>query len=158
MPKTIQGMLDARGKTFGITVSRFNEFIASRLRDGAVDTLQRHGCAASDITEVWVPGAFELPLAAKKLAASGRYDAVIALGCLIRGATPHFDHLSNAVVKELARVALDSEVPVALGVLTANTIEQAVERAGSKAGNKGVDAAAGAIEMVNLVAKIPGGN
>ena len=154
MSEKITGDLVVRKQRFAVVTSRFNDFITSRLRDAAVDTLTRHGCPESNITEVWVPGAFELPLAAQKLAASKRYDAVIALGCIIRGATTHFEHICNQAARGLAQVALDTGVPVAFGVLTTNTIEQAVERAGSKSGNKGADAALTAIEMANLLNQI----
>ncbi len=154
MSEKITGDLVVRKQRFAVVTSRFNDFISSRLHDAAVDTLIRHGCAKSNITEVWVPGAFELPLAAQKLAASKRYDAVIALGCIIRGATTHFEHICNQAARGLAQVALDTGVPVAFGVLTTNTIEQAVERAGSKSGNKGADAALTAIEMTNLLNQI----
>ena len=154
MSEKITGDLVVRKQRFAVVTSRFNDFITSRLRDAAVDTLTRHGCPESNITEVWVPGAFELPLAAQKLAASKRYDAVIALGCIIRGATTHFEHICNQAARGLAQVALDTGVPVAFGVLTTNTIEQAVERAGAKSGNKGADAALTAIEMANLLNQI----
>lgn len=154
MSEKITGDLVVRKQRFAVVTSRFNDFITNRLRDAAVDTLIRHGCAESNITEVWVPGAFELPLATQKLAASKRYDAVIALGCIIRGATTHFEHICNQAARGLAQVSLDTGVPVAFGVLTTNTIEQAVERAGSKSGNKGADAALTAIEMTNLLNQI----
>ena len=154
MSEEITGDLVVRKQRFAVVTSRFNDFITSRLHDAAVDTLMRHGCPESNITEVWVPGAFELPLAAQKLAASKRYDAVIALGCVIRGATTHFEHICNQAACGLAQVALETGVPVAFGVLTTNTIEQAVERAGSKSGNKGADAALTAIEMTNLLSQI----
>ncbi len=154
MSEKITGDLVVRKQRFAVLTSRFNDFITSRLHDAAVETLTRHGCPESNITEVWVPGAFELPLAARKLAASKRYDAVIALGCVIRGATTHFEHICNQAARGLAQVALETEVPVAFGVLTTNTIEQAVERAGSKSGNKGADAALTAIEMTNLLNQI----
>ena len=154
MSEKITGDLVVRKQRFAVVTSRFNDFITSRLRDAAVDTLTRHGCPESNITEVWVPGAFELPLAAQKLAASKRYDAVIALGCIIRGATTHFEHICNQAARGLAQVALETGVPVAFGVLTTNTIEQAVERAGAKSGNKGADAALTAIEMANLLNQI----
>ena len=154
MANKLTGDLVVRKQRFAIVVSRFNDFVTARLRDAAVDTLERHGCLQSNITEVWVPGAFELPLAVKKLAASKRYDAVVALGCLIRGATPHFDYISGHVTRGLGQVALEAEVPVAFGVLTTNTVEQAIERAGTKGGNKGADAALAAIEMTNLLNEI----
>ena len=147
----LEGQLDASNAKWAVVVSRWNAFITGHLQDGAVDTLKRHGASEEDITIVKVPGAFEMPLAAQKAAASGNYDAVIALGCVIRGSTPHFDYVAGEVSKGLARVALDSGLPVAFGVLTTDTIEQAVERAGTKAGNKGAEAAGAAIEMVSLL-------
>ncbi len=154
MPDKLTGDLVVRKQRFAVVTSRFNEFITTRLRHAAIDTLKRHGCSESNICEVLVPGTFELPLAAKKLAATKRYDAVIALGCVIRGATPHFDYICSQAARGLAQVALETEVPVAFGVLTTNTIEQAVERAGTKGGNKGTDAALSAIEMTNLLNQI----
>ncbi len=154
MPEKLTGDLVVRKQRFAVLSSRFNEFITSRLRDAAVDTLKRHGCPESNITEVQVPGAFELPLVARKLASTKRFDAVIALGCIIRGATPHFDYICSATTEGLARVARETGVPVAFGVLTTDTIEQAVERAGTKGGNKGADAALTAIEMTNLIRQI----
>jgi len=152
--KKIEGDFAVRGARFGIVASRFNDFITERLIEGSLDTLARHGVARADAEVVWVPGAFELPLAARIMASSGKYDAVIALGAVIRGATPHFDYVAGQCAAGLARVALDAELPVAFGVLTVDTIEQAIERAGTKAGNKGVDAAMTAIEMVNLVRRL----
>jgi 6,7-dimethyl-8-ribityllumazine synthase len=146
-----EGNLIGTGLKVGIVVSRFNELLSSRLLSGAMDALKRHDVAESDVDVAWVPGAFEIPLLAKRLAESGRYDAVIALGVVIRGGTPHFEYVAAEVSKGIARVSLDSGVPVAFGVITADTIEQAVERAGTKAGNKGWAAAASAIEMANLV-------
>jgi 6,7-dimethyl-8-ribityllumazine synthase len=154
MPKIIEGKIVAKGMRFGIVAGRFNDFISSRLIDGAIDALTRAGAEEKEIQIVRVPGAFELPLAAKKMAKSGRYDAVIALGAVIRGATPHFDYISAEVSKGIAAVGLETEVPVAFGVLTTDTIEQAIERAGTKAGNKGWDAALSAIEMVDLFKKL----
>lgn len=154
MPKVIEGKLVSKGKKYGIVVSRFNEFISSKLLGGAVDALTRHGVQDGEITVVWTPGSFETPIAAKRMAESGKYDAVIALGAVIRGATPHFDYVAAEVSKGLAHVALSSGVPVLFGVLTTDTIEQAVERAGTKAGNKGFDSAVAAIEMVNLVEQL----
>lgn len=154
MPKIIEGKIVAKGMKFAVVASRFNDFISSRLTDGAVDGLTRAGADEKDIQLFKVPGAFELPLAAKKLAQSGRYDAVICLGAVIRGATPHFEYVSAEVSKGIANVGLDTEVPIAFGVLTTDTIEQAIERAGTKAGNKGWDAAITAIEMVDLLRKI----
>ena len=154
MPKIIEGKIGARGMRFGIVASRFNDFICGRLVDGAVDALMRSGAEEKNIDIVKVPGAFEIPLAAKKLAKGGKYDAVICLGAVIRGATPHFEYISAEVSKGIALVGLESEVPVVFGVITTDTIEQAIERAGSKAGNKGWDAALSAIEMVDLFKKI----
>lgn len=148
---TYEGHLVATGLKFGIVVARFNELLSSRLLAGAKDALVRHGADAANIDEAWVPGAFEIPLVAHKLAASGRYDAVIALGVVIRGGTPHFEYVSSEVSKGVAKVTLDTGVPVMFGVITADTIDQAVERAGTKAGNKGWEAAEAAIEMANLV-------
>jgi len=152
--QVFRGFLDGEGRRFGIAVSRFNEFISGRLLAGAKDCLVRHGVQESDIDVAWVPGSFELPLIAQKLAASGRYDAVICLGAVIRGATPHFDYIAAEVAKGIAQVQLSSGVPVAFGVLTTDTIEQAVERAGTKAGNKGWDAALSALEMADLVKRL----
>ncbi len=151
MPKFIEGNLDAKGLTFGIVVSRFNSFICERLLEGAIDALVRHGAAETDITVARIPGAFEIPLAAKTMAASQKFDAVICLGAVIRGSTPHFEYVSSEVSKGVASVSLDSGIPVAFGVLTVDTIEQAVERAGTKAGNKGFEAAVTAIETVNVI-------
>ncbi len=148
--KTFEGQLLAKGFKFGIVVGRFNEFIGNKLLSGALDALKRHGAVESDIEIAWVPGAFEIPLATQKMAKSGRYDAVIALGAVIRGSTPHFDYVSAETTKGIAKVSLDTELPVIFGVLTTDTIEQAIERAGTKAGNKGWDAAMSAIEMASL--------
>ncbi len=148
--KTFEGNLQGDGIKVGIILGRFNEFIGSKLLDGAMDALKRHGVSEDDIEITWVPGAFEIPLAAKKAAKSGRYDAVITLGAVIRGGTPHFDMVANEVSKGIANVSLDTEVPVIFGILTTDTIEQAIERSGTKAGNKGYDAAMSAIEMSNL--------
>jgi 6,7-dimethyl-8-ribityllumazine synthase len=150
MANIIEGKLTAGGFKFGIIVSRFNSFICDRLVEGALDALVRHGAADGDIDIVRVPGAFEIPLAAQKAAATGRYDALICLGAVIRGSTPHFDYVCAEVSKGVASVSLDSGMPVAFGVITTDSIEQAIERAGTKAGNKGSDAAMTAIEMVNL--------
>lgn len=150
MPNFIEGKLDAKGLRFGIIVGRFNSFISERLLEGALDGLIRHGAVDKNIDVARVPGAFEIPLTTKKMAASGKYDAIICLGAVIRGATPHFDYVAAEVSKGVAHVSLDSGVPVAFGVLTTDTIEQAVERAGTKAGNKGFDAAMTAIETANL--------
>jgi len=154
MPKEIAGQLVSKGKRYALAASRFNEFITSKLVDGAIDCLKRHGVADDEIELVWVPGSFELPGVCKRLAESGRCDAVLALGAVIRGGTPHFDYIANEVSKGVAHVALASKVPVVFGVLTTDTIEQAIERAGTKAGNKGADAAATAIELVNLYAQL----
>ena len=154
MPKFIEGKLDATGLKCAIIVGRFNSFISERLLEGAVDALVRHGASDGDITVARVPGAFEIPLAAQKLAASGAYDAVICLGAVIRGATPHFDYVASEVSKGIAQVSLKTGVPIAFGVLTTDSIEQAVERAGTKAGNKGFDAACAAIEMANLLREL----
>ncbi len=150
MANIIEGKLNAEGFKFGVIVSRFNSFICDRLVEGALDALIRHGAADDDIDIVRVPGAFEIPMAAKKAVATGRYDALICLGAVIRGSTPHFDYVCAEVSKGVASVSLDSGLPVAFGVITTDSIEQAIERAGTKAGNKGVDAAMTAIEMVNL--------
>ena len=147
----IQGNLIAEGLKIGIAASRFNEFIVSKLISGAEDGLLRHGAAEGDVDLVWVPGAFELPFAAKQMAASGKYDAVICLGAVIRGATSHYDLVCAEVSKGIANVALSGQIPVIFGVVTTDTIEQAIERAGTKAGNKGFDAAVSAIEMANLM-------
>ncbi|MEI6205248.1 MAG: 6,7-dimethyl-8-ribityllumazine synthase [Desulfuromonadales bacterium] len=151
MPQFFEGKLEAGGQKIGIVVSRFNSFISERLLEGAIDALVRHGASDNDIYVARVPGAFEIPLAAKKMAATGNYDAVICLGAVIRGSTPHFDYVASEVSKGIASVSLDSGIPVAFGVLTTDTIEQAVERAGTKAGNKGFEAAVTAIETVNLL-------
>jgi len=150
MVKYIEGDLQATGKKFGIVVSRFNSFIAERLLDGALDTLQRSGTADDDIEVARVPGAFEIPLMAQKMVKSGRYDAVICLGAVIRGATSHYELVANEAAKGIAQVSLEHEIPLVFGVITTDTIEQAIERAGSKAGNKGSEAASVAIEMVNI--------
>ncbi len=151
MIRSIEGNLKADGKRFGIVVSRFNSFIAERLLEGALDSLRRSGAEDGNITVVRVPGAFEIPLVAKKLALTGSYDAVICLGAVIRGATPHFDVVVNEVSKGAAQAGLETGVPVLFGVLTTETIEQAIERAGTKAGNKGGEVAVAAIEMANLL-------
>jgi 6,7-dimethyl-8-ribityllumazine synthase len=150
MPKTLEGKISAEGYRFGLVVSRFNDFISSKLVEGAVDALKRHGATEEQLLLVKVPGAFEIPLAAKKLAQSGKVDAVICLGAVIRGSTPHFEYVAAEVSKGIAVVALDTNVPVAFGVLTTDNLEQAIERAGTKSGNKGWDAAVAAMEMVNL--------
>ncbi|CAA9556960.1 MAG: 6,7-dimethyl-8-ribityllumazine synthase [uncultured Thermomicrobiales bacterium] len=156
--QVIEGMLTARGLTFGIVVSRWNEFIGGKLLDGAFDALLRHEVSSGDITVAWCPGAFEIPLVAQHMARSGRFHAVICLGAVIRGATPHFDYVASEVSKGVANVGLDTGVPVVFGVLTTDTIEQAIERAGTKAGNKGFEAAMTAIEMANLLATLKGGD
>ncbi|WP_017728135.1 6,7-dimethyl-8-ribityllumazine synthase [Halalkalibacterium ligniniphilum] len=150
MGKVYEGNLVASGLKIGIVVGRFNEFITSKLLSGAQDALKRHGAAEADVEVAWVPGAFEIPFAAKKMVDSGKYDAVITLGTVIRGSTPHFDYVCNEVAKGVASLSLTSGTPVIFGVLTTDTIEQAIERAGTKAGNKGWEAAASAIEMANL--------
>ncbi|MBF0293429.1 MAG: 6,7-dimethyl-8-ribityllumazine synthase [Nitrospinae bacterium] len=154
MPKLLEGDLTGAGLRIGIAVSRFNDFITSRLLDGAVDALVRHGVKDADVCVAKAPGAFELPLVAKKLAASGKFDAVIALGAVIRGATSHYDLVASEVAKGVAQAMLDTGVPVSFGVLTVETIEQGIERAGSKSGNKGSEAAMTAIEMANLLKKL----
>ena len=154
MANFIEGNLKADGRKFGIVVARFNSFISEKLLEGALDTLQRSGAQASDIDVVRVPGAFEIPLIAKKLAGSQKYDAIICLGVVIRGATPHFDVVVNEVSKGSAQVGLETGVPVLFGVLTTETIEQAIERSGTKAGNKGADVAVSAIEMANLISNL----
>lgn len=153
--KIFEGKLLAQDLRFGIVVSRFNDFICERLLGGALDALTRSGAEERDIEIFKVPGAFEIPLLAKKLATSNRYDAVICLGAVIRGATPHFDYVANEVSKGIASVSLEAGIPIAFGVLTTDTLEQAIERAGSKSGNKGWDAAVAAIEMANLIKQIP---
>ncbi|MFO7602027.1 MAG: 6,7-dimethyl-8-ribityllumazine synthase [Candidatus Desulfacyla sp.] len=156
MPKVLEGRLSAEGSRFAIIVSRFNDFICSRLMEGALDALVRHGCEEENMAIIKVPGAFEMPLAARKMARTGHYDAVICLGAVIRGATPHFDYVAAEVSKGIASVALESEIPVTFGVLTTDNLEQAIERAGSKSGNKGYEAAMAAIEMVNLFKELKG--
>ncbi len=151
MAKIIEGTLNAKGMRFALVAGRFNDFITSKLVDGALDALKRHGAAEQNLTVVWVPGSFEIPLVARKLAASGKYDAVLTLGAVIRGATAHFDYVAAEVSKGVAQVSLETGVPVIFGVLTTDTIEQAIERAGTKAGNKGSDAALAAMEMVDLL-------
>ena len=150
----IEGKLSAEGLKFGIVVGRFNSFITERLLEGAIDCILRHGGSKENIEIVKVPGSFEIPLTAKKLAKSGKYDAVICLGAVIRGSTPHFDYVANEVTKGIAQVSLETEVPISYGILTTDTIEQAVERAGTKMGNKGFDAAMVAIEMANVLKSI----
>ena len=152
--KTLEGMYDGKGLKIAIVASRFNEFITTKLVGGAEDCLLRHGTDGDDITLAWVPGAFEIPLAAKKLAFSGKYDAIICVGAVIRGSTSHYDYVCAEVSKGIAQVGLESGLPVLFGVLTTDTIEQAIERAGTKAGNKGYDCALSAVEMVNLLREI----
>jgi len=152
--KIIEGKLQAKGLKFGIVVSRFNEFITSKLLEGAIDALIRHGANEEDIEIFWVPGSFEIPLVAKKLALSSNYNAIICLGTLVRGATPHFDYIAAEVSKGIALVSLETGIPVSFGVITTENIEQAIERAGSKSGNKGWDAAMAAIEMARVIEQI----
>jgi 6,7-dimethyl-8-ribityllumazine synthase len=151
MPKHFQGILHGENRKFAIIVSRFNEFISGKLLEGSLDCLYRHKTNESDIKIFWVPGSFEIPLVASKLAHSGQYDAVICLGAVIRGATPHFDYIAAEVSKGIAQITLSSGIPVIFGVITTDTLEQAIERAGTKSGNKGWDAALSAIEMANLM-------
>ncbi len=154
--KTVEGRLNAEGIRFGLVVGRFNSFIVESLVSGALDTLLRHGASSSDIVVVRVPGAFEMPLAASKMAGSGHYDALIALGAVIRGGTPHFEYVASECVKGLSQVMLKHDIPVAFGVLTVDNIEQAIERAGTKAGNKGAEAALSAIEMAQVLRGLTG--
>lgn len=154
MSKVLSGKMDATGKKFGIVVSRFNEFITSKLLSGAIDSLVRHNADEKNITVGWVPGSFEIPALAQKMAESKKYDAVICLGCVIRGDTPHFDYIAAEVSKGVAHVGMKSGIPVIFGVLTTESIEQSIERAGTKSGNKGSEAAESAIEMVNLFGQI----
>ncbi|MEY4685462.1 MAG: hypothetical protein RLZ25_1921 [Pseudomonadota bacterium] len=155
--KTYEGHFNVKGARFALVCSRFNSFIVDALEGGAVDTLIRHGAKDADIHIIKAPGAYELPLAVQKVAATGRYDAIIALGAVIRGSTPHFDHVAGECVKGLSTVSLQHGIPVAFGVLTVDTIEQAIERAGTKAGNKGAEAALSSIEMVNLIRELNAG-
>lgn len=157
MGPIFEGKLIGEGLRFAVVISRFNEFITGKLLEGARDALRRHGVADGDVDVAWVPGSFEIPLVAKRLAESGRYDAVICLGAVIRGATPHFDYVASEVAKGVAAVGLTTGVPTIFGVLTTDTIEQAIERAGTKAGNKGFAAAVAAIEMANLLRALPTG-
>jgi 6,7-dimethyl-8-ribityllumazine synthase len=154
MGRTFEGRLIAKGIKFGIVVSRFNEFITRKLLDGAIDVLLRHGAEDSEIDVAWVPGSFEIPTVAQRMASGGRYGVIICLGTVIRGGTPHFDYIAAEVSKGIAQVSLQSGVPVIFGVITADNIEQAIERAGTKHGNKGADAARSAIEMANLLREI----
>jgi 6,7-dimethyl-8-ribityllumazine synthase len=156
MANVYQGRLVAGKHRFGVVVSRFNEFITAKLLSGCLDALERHGADTDEVDVAWTPGSFEMPVVARRMAASGRYAAVICLGAVIRGSTPHFDYIAAEVSKGLAQTALETGVPVSFGVITTDTIEQAIERAGTKAGNKGADAAAGAIEMANLLEQLPG--
>lgn len=156
MPKLYEGHLLGQGLKFGLVIGRFNEFITNKLLGGALDALNRHGVAEQDIEVAWVPGAFEIPMVASKMVSMDKYDAVICLGAVIRGATPHFDFVAGEVSKGVAKVGLDSGVPTIFGVITADSIEQAIERAGTKAGNKGWDAAVTAIEMANLMRNMAG--
>lgn len=151
MPRTIEGNLTAKGLKFALVVGRFNDFISGRLLEGALDTILRSGGSDDDIDVVKVPGSYEMPVVAKALAASNRYDAIVCLGCVIRGGTPHFDYVAGEAAKGIARVSLDSGTPVSFGVITADNLEQAIERAGTKSGNKGRDAALTAMEMANLL-------
>lgn len=154
MAKIIEGMLEAKGKRFGIVVSRWNQFVVNKLLDGALDALKRHGADNNNVSVAYCPGAFEIPLIAQRLAQTKKYDAIIALGAVIRGSTPHFDYIASEVTKGIAKINLDTGLPVILGVLTTDTIEQAIERAGSKGGNKGFEAAVSAIEMTSLLQNI----
>lgn len=149
--KIYSGNMISEGKKYGIIVARFNEFLTSKLMDGAIDTLKRHGVKDEEIEISWVPGAFELPLIAKKMSETKKYDGIICLGAVIRGQTPHFEFVSNEAAKGIAQVSLEAGIPISFGVLTTDTLEQAIERAGTKAGNKGVEAANSTIEMVNLI-------
>lgn len=151
MPKTLQGKITGKDKKFAIVVSRFNEFISSKLLEGALDCFERHETNDENIDIAWVPGSFEIPLTALKMAQRNKYDAVICLGAVIRGATPHFEYIAAEVTKGIAQVNLQTGIPIIYGVITANTLEQAIERAGTKAGNKGWDAAMSAMEMVDLL-------
>lgn len=153
-PKVIEGDLVCRNSKFGIAIARFNSFINESLLSGAIDTLKRHGANEADIEIVWVPGAYELPLAVQAMANKGQYDAIIALGSVIRGGTPHFDYVAGECVKGMSHVMMQKNIPVAFGVLTVDSIEQAIERAGTKAGNKGGEAALSALEMVNLLKQL----
>ena len=154
MSKVYEGMLQGKGLKLAIVIARFNEFITGKLLDGAQDAMKRHGVIDTDIDIAWAPGSFEIPLVAKKLAETKKYDAIICLGAVIRGATPHFEYVANEVSKGIAKVGLDSGIPIAYGIITADNLEQAIERAGTKAGNRGFDAATNAIEMANLLKSI----
>lgn len=152
--KIIKGKMIAKDKKFGIVVSMFNEFVSSKLMEGAVDTLGKHGVKESDVTVVCVPGSFEIPMLAKKMANSGKYDAIICLGAIIRGETPHFDFVASEAAKGVAKVAMDSDIPCIFGILTTDNLEQALDRAGTKSGNKGRDAARSAIELIDLYSAV----
>ncbi len=154
MPNVIEGSFKGEGRKIGIVAGRFNAFITTKLVDGALDTLRRHGVDDANVTIAWTPGAFEIPLVAMKMAASDKYDAILALGCVIRGSTPHFDYVAGEAAKGVGHVALETGRPVIFGILTTDTIEQAIERAGTKAGNKGSDAAMAALEMINLLEQL----
>ena len=154
MPRVHEGRLDASSRRFAIVISRFNSLITSRLLDGALDCLRRHGCPEDNVEVAWVPGAFELPITAKKLGSTGRFDVVICLGAIIRSATPHFDFVATEAARGIAAVGLEGGVPITFGVITTDDVEQAIERAGTLSGNRGWDAAANAIEMANLLADI----
>jgi 6,7-dimethyl-8-ribityllumazine synthase len=154
MGKLFEGMLVGKGLKFAIVAARFNEFITKKLLEGAMDALQRHGVGQADIDIAWVPGSFEIPVAAKKLAETKKYDAIICLGAVIRGATPHFEYVASEVTKGIAKLGLDYQMPVTYGIVTADSLEQAIERAGTKQGNRGFDAATNAIEMANLLKNI----
>jgi 6,7-dimethyl-8-ribityllumazine synthase len=154
MPEPIVGQLIAKDQRFAIVASRYNEFIVSKMIEGAMDAFARHGCPADRVTLSWVPGAFELPFTAKLFAESGKFDAVICLGCIVRGHTPHFEFIAAEAAKGIAQVGLDTGVPAIFGIITADSLEQAIERAGTKMGNKGAEAATSAIEMVNLVRQL----
>jgi 6,7-dimethyl-8-ribityllumazine synthase len=154
MAQIVQGKLEAKGLHFAIVVSRFNNFIGDRLLSGALDALERHGARSEDITVVWVPGSFEVPLAAKKLALSTRFDAVLCVGALLRGGTPHFDHIAATVTKEIGALSVETGVPVIYGILTCDSMEQAIERAGLKSGNRGFEAAMAAIEMARVMKQL----
>lgn len=154
MAKIIEGQLLAKGKKFAVVASRFNDFITKKLLEGALDAIARHGADEKQVEVVWVPGSFEIPVAANKLAKSGKFDAVVCLGTVIRGSTPHFDYIAGEVAKGIAQIGLATGVPVSFGIITADSLEQAIERAGTKQGNKGADAALSAIEMANVLAQI----
>jgi 6,7-dimethyl-8-ribityllumazine synthase len=158
MPKVFEGMIDGRGRRFALVVSRFNEAISKRLLEGAMDCLRRHNTDEADVSVVWVPGGFEIPAGARRVAGVGGHDAIICLGALIRGSTPHFDYIASEVAKGIGRVAADTGLPVIFGVITADSQEQAIERSGGKAGNKGWDAAISALEMADLFAKLGPGS